>query len=44
MKVINSTAKGKKTAVPIMKVVHSKAKDLMEQLKASIETELKKAS
>ena len=44
MKVINAKAKGKKTVVPIMKVVHSKAKDLMEQLKASIETKRKKAS
>lgn len=44
MKVINAKAKGKKTVVPLMKVVHSKAKDLMEQLKASIETKRKKAS
>ena len=44
MKVINAKAKGKKTVVPVMKVVHSKAKDLMEQLKASIETKRKKAS
>ncbi len=44
MKVINAKAKGKKTEAPVMKVVHSKAKDLMEQLKASIETKRKKAS
>ena len=44
MKVINAKAKGKKTVVPVMKVVHSKAKDLIEQLKASIETKRKKAS
>lgn len=44
MKVINAKAKGKKTIAPVMKVVHSKAKDLMEQLKASIETKRKKAS
>ena len=44
MKVINAKAKGKKTVAPVMKVVHSKAKDLMEQLKASIETKRKKAS
>ena len=44
MKVINAKAKGKKTVVQVMKVVHSKAKDLMEQLKASIETKRKKAS
>lgn len=43
MKVINAKAKGKKTVAPVMKVVHSKAKDLMEQLKASIETKRKKA-
>ena len=44
MKVINAKAKGKKTAEPVMKIVHSKAKDLMEQLKESIETKRKKAS
>ena len=44
MKVIKAKAKGKKTVAPVMKVVHSKAKDLMEQLKASIETKRKKAS
>ena len=44
MKVINAKAKGKKTVAPVMKVVHSKAKDLMEQLKASIETKRKKVS
>jgi len=44
MKVINAKAKGKKTEAPVMKVVHSKAKDLMEQLKASIESKRKKAS
>jgi len=44
MKVINAKAKGKKIIAPVMKVVHSKAKDLMEQLKASIETKRKKAS
>ncbi len=44
MKVINAKAKGKKTEVPVLKVVHSKAKDLMEQLKASIETKRKKVS
>ena len=44
MKVINAKAKGKKTVAPEMKVVHSKAKDLMEQLKASIESKRKKAS
>jgi DNA end-binding protein Ku len=44
MKVINAKSKGKKIVVPVMKVVHSKAKDLMEQLKASIEIKRKKAS
>lgn len=44
MKVINAKAKGKKTEAPVLKVVHSKAKDLMEQLKASIENKRKKAS
>ncbi|MEJ7610136.1 MAG: Ku protein [Ferruginibacter sp.] len=44
MKVINAKAKGKATKEPVMKIVHSKAKDLMEQLKASMETKKKKAS
>ena len=44
MKVINAKSKGKKTEMPVMKIVHSKAKDLMEQLKASMETKKKKAS
>ena len=44
MKVIKAKAKGKKTAEPVMKVVHSKTKDLMEQLMASINTKKKKAS
>ena len=44
MKVINAKAKGKKTVTPVLKIVHSKSKDLMEQLKASIESKRKKAS
>jgi DNA end-binding protein Ku len=36
MKVIEAKAKGKKLAVPEMKVVHSSAQDLMDQLKASL--------
>ena len=44
MKVINAKAKGKKTSEPVMKVVHSKTKDLMEQLKASLGTKRKTAS
>ena len=38
MKVIESKAKGKKTTQPKLTVVHNKAKDLMSQLKASLET------
>jgi DNA end-binding protein Ku len=36
MKVIKAKSKGKSVAVPQLKVVHSKTKDLMEQLKASL--------
>ncbi|HUQ65925.1 MAG TPA: Ku protein [Flavitalea sp.] len=44
MKLIEAKAKGKKLPAPTMKVVHSSSKDLMEQLKASLETKKKKAS
>jgi DNA end-binding protein Ku len=44
MKLIEAKAKGKKVQAPAMKVVHSTSKDLMEQLKASLETKRKKAS
>ena len=44
MKLIAAKAKGKKIAAPTMKVVHSRSKDLMEQLKASLGTKRKKAS
>ena len=45
MKEIEAKAKGIKTKAPEMKVVHSKATDLMEQLKASLNTtKRKKAS
>ena len=44
MKLIEAKAKGKKLPSPTMKVVHSTSKDLMEQLKASLETKRKKAS
>lgn len=44
MKLIEAKAKGKKVQTPAMKVVHSTSKDLMEQLKASLETKRKKAS
>jgi DNA end-binding protein Ku len=38
MKIIEAKAKGKKIPVPKLKVVHSKTQDLMEQLKASLNT------
>ncbi|MDQ2863754.1 MAG: Ku protein [Bacteroidota bacterium] len=41
---IKAKAGGKKIKVPEMKVVHNKTKDLMEQLKASLEVKRKKAS
>ena len=44
MKVIKEKAKGRKPAKPHMKVVHSRSRDLMEQLKASLEPVKKKAS
>jgi DNA end-binding protein Ku len=44
MKLIRAKARGKKTAVPPMRVVHNKSKDLMAQLKASLNTKKKKAS
>ncbi|HEY9364917.1 MAG TPA: Ku protein [Chitinophagaceae bacterium] len=44
MKLINAKAKGKKFTAPAMRVVHSKSKDLMSQLKASLETKTRKAS
>lgn len=44
LKLIASKAKGKKYAVPTMKVVHSRSDNLMEQLRASLETKKKKAS
>ncbi|MDQ6763145.1 MAG: Ku protein [Bacteroidota bacterium] len=44
LKLIEAKASGKTTQVPQMKVVHSKTKDLMEQLKASLEVKSKKAS
>jgi DNA end-binding protein Ku len=37
MKVIKAKAKGKKTEVPQMRIVHSNARDLMSQLKASLD-------
>jgi DNA end-binding protein Ku len=44
MKLIEAKAKGKKIAPPKLKVVHSTSRDLMEQLKASLDTKRKKAS
>ena len=44
LKLINAKAKGKKVGAPHLRVVHSKAKDLMSQLKASLEGKKKKAS
>src|SRR5882757_1095147 len=46
LKLIKAKAKSKTGKVPVthMKVVHSKTKDLMEQLKASLGTKRKKAS
>lgn len=44
LKVIKDKSKGKKIQAPEMKVVHSKAEDLMEQLKASLNNKKKKAS
>jgi DNA end-binding protein Ku len=44
MKIIRAKSKGKLKAVPQMKIVHSKATDLMTQLKASLGSHSKKAS
>ncbi len=42
MKIITARAKGKKVTAPKFKIIHNKSKDLMEQLKASLETRPKK--
>jgi DNA end-binding protein Ku len=44
MKLINAKAKGKKLTASPLRVVHSKSKDLMEQLKESLSAKKKKAS
>jgi DNA end-binding protein Ku len=44
MKIIKSKAKGAKPIAPQLRVVHSRAKDLMSQLKESLNTKRKKAS
>jgi len=44
LKLIKAKAGGKKIKAPEMKVVHSKTKDLMDQLKASLEVKRKKSA
>jgi DNA end-binding protein Ku len=44
MKLIKEKAKGKRIARPAMKVVHSRSRDLMAQLKASLGSAKRKAS
>lgn len=44
MKVIKAKAKGVQPKTPTIKIVNSKSKDLMAQLKASLETKHRKAS
>ncbi len=44
LKLIKAKAKGQKTVVPQLRVVHNKTKDLMAQLKESLGTKRKKAS
>lgn len=44
LKLIKNKAKGKKIPTPHLRVVHSRSKDLMEQLKASLDKKGRKAS
>lgn len=44
MKIIKAKAKGKKQAIPKLKVVHKQSDDLMSMLKASLETKKRKSS
>jgi len=44
MKLIKAKARGKKVNAPTLRVVHNKTKDLMSQLKASLDVKKKKAS
>lgn len=44
LKLIKMKAKGKKLPTPHLRVVHSRSKDLMEQLKASLDKKGRKAS
>jgi DNA end-binding protein Ku len=42
MKIIMAKAKGKKITAPKFKIIHNKSKDLMAQLKASLDTRVRK--
>ena len=42
MKIIEAKAKGRKISQPRFKIIHNKSKDLMAQLKASLETPTRK--
>ena len=42
MKIIEAKAKGKKVSTPKFKIIHNKSKDLMAQLKASLEAPARK--
>jgi DNA end-binding protein Ku len=44
MKLIKAKAKGRKPAKPVLRVVHSPGKDLMSQLKASLQERKRRAS
>lgn len=44
LKLVKAKANGKKIKTPQLKVVHNKAKDLMEQLKASLDVKRKKSA
>jgi DNA end-binding protein Ku len=44
MKLIKAKAKGKQVATPTLRVVHNNTKDIMSQLKASLETKKKRVS
>ncbi|CAG5017036.1 Non-homologous end joining protein Ku [Dyadobacter sp. CECT 9275] len=44
LKLIKAKAKGKKTVAPKLEVVHSRSRDLMEQLKESLQSSKRKAS
>lgn len=44
MKLIKAKAKGRKTVQPPLRIAHSRSRDLMSQLKASLESNKRKAS